>query len=308
MSTDHIINIIGNTPLVRLNKIVPKRCAEVYVKLEYYNPTGSYKDRMASSIILEAEKRGVLKQGMTVTECTAGSTGTLLAFVCRAKGYPFKVISSDAFAKEKLQAMRLFGAELELLKSQNGKITPDLIPRMMEHVRKISEEKGYYWTRQFENPDVIEGFRPMGKEIVFGLNKPVDVFCAGVGTAGMFAGVSIELKQAYPSSKVVALEPASAPLISKGLRGSHKIEGIGVGFVPPFLEKAVYDEVRTIEEERARFMAKQLALEEGIFAGTSSGLNIAAAVDIAKEIGPGYSVVTVACDSGWRYLSGSLFD
>jgi cysteine synthase len=303
-----VTGAVGNTPLVQLRKVVPEHCADIYVKLEYFNPTGSYKDRMALAIIEEAEKKGMLRPGMTVVECTGGSTGTSLAFVCAVKGYRLKIVSSDAFAKEKLQAMRLFGAELEILPSEDGKITPGLIPKMIERVAVIAAGEGAYCTDQFNNKDAVEGYRVMGKEILKQLHKPVDVFCAAVGTAGMVTGVSKELKKANSSTKLVLLEPASAPLISKGVKGSHKVEGIGVGFVPPLLKKEDYDEVRVVEEPAGRKMAKRLAAEEGIFAGTSSGINVTAAIEIGKEMGPGYTIVTVACDSGMKYFASGLFD
>lgn len=303
-----LVSTVGNTPLVRLQKVVPENCAAIYVKLEYFNPTGSYKDRMALAIIEEAEKRGVLKPGMTVVECTGGSTGTSLAFVCAVKGYHFKVVSSDAFAKEKLQSMRIFGADLELMASEGGKIAPDLIPRMVKRAAAIGEALGAYQTDQFNNQDALIGYQKMGIEILNQLDKPIDAFCGGVGTAGMITGVSKELKKANSAIRVVVLEPASAPLISQGIKGSHKVEGIGVGIVPPMLNRSNYDAVMTIEETEARKMAKRLAAEEGIFAGTSSGLNVAAAIEIGKEIGPVGTVVTVACDSGLKYLAGGLFD
>ncbi len=303
-----IIAAIGNTPLVKLQKIVPENCADIYVKLEYFNPTGSYKDRMALSIIENAEKRGTLKAGMTVVECTGGSTGTSLAFVCSVKGYRFYVVSSDAFAKEKLQSMRLFGAELEITLSDGGKITPDLIPRMIKRTQEIGLQPGTYLTRQFENPDVIDGYQAMGREILQQLNAPISAFCGAVGSGGMVAGVSKILKAKRDDTRIIILEPASAPLISKGIKGTHKIDGIGVGFVPPFLNSGSYDEVRTIEEPEARNMVKLLAAEEGIFAGTSTGMNIAAVIEIGRELGPGHTVVTVACDSGMKYLSSGLFD
>ena len=216
INTHSIAAAVGNTPLVRLQKVVPQNCAAIYVKLEYFNPTGSYKDRMALAIIEEAEKRGELKPGMTVVECTGGSTGTSLAFVCAVKGYKFMVVSSDAFAKEKLQSMRIFGADLEIFPSEGGKITPDLIPKMVERAAAIGKELGAYQTNQFRNRDAIEGYRNMGKEILKQLASPVDAFCGAVGTAGMITGVSKELKSANANTKVIVLEPASAPLISQG--------------------------------------------------------------------------------------------
>ena len=304
----NILSSIGNTPLVQLMKIIPQHCADIYVKLEYFNPTGSYKDRMALAIIAEAEKRGELRPGMNVVECTGGSTGTSLAFVCSNKGYAFKAISSDAFAKEKLKAIQMFGGELELVPSEGGKITPDLIPKMISRAEVLAAKTGTYWTRQFTNIDALEGYKLMGTEISNQLNKTVDVFCAAVGTAGMAAGVSSALKKINSNTKVVILEPASAPLISKGIKGSHKVEGIGVGLIPPLLEHLHYDEVQVIEEEAARAMARLLVSKEGIFAGISSGMNVSAAIEIGKKLGPGHSVVTVACDSGLKYMAGGLFD
>jgi cysteine synthase A len=306
--TDTILSAIGRTPLVRLMKIVPPNCADIYVKLEYFNPTASYKDRMALAIIEGAEKRGELKPGMNVVECTGGSTGTSLAFVCSAKGYAFKAISSDAFAQEKLKAIQMFGGELELVPSQDGKITPDLIPTMMKRAEALAAAPGTYWTRQFTNFDALEGYRMLGEEIVAKLNKPIHVFCAAAGTAGMVMGVAQALTKANPSTKIIVLEPASAPLLSKGTKGSHKVEGIGVGIVPPLLSKEHYNEVQTVEEAEARKIANLLVLKEGILAGTSTGMNVAAAIEIGKKLGPGHTVVTVACDSGLKYLAGGLFE
>jgi cysteine synthase A len=303
-----ILDSIGNTPLVRLKNIVPKDCASIYVKLEYFNPTGSYKDRMAYAIIHEAEKKGLLKRGMTVVEFTGGSTGTSLALVCSAKGYRFKAVSSDAFAREKLKSMEMFGAELVVIPSDGGKITPELFEIMISEVEKITAAGNAFRPDQFNNKDALKGYQVMGKEIMEQLAGSIDVFCAGVGTAGMLTGVSLALKEGNPKTKVIALEPASAPLISQGTKGSHKIEGIGVGIIPPLLEKRLYDEIRTIEETDGREMAKLLVSREGILAGTSSGLNVAAAISVGKELGPDGAVVTVAVDSGMKYLAGGLFD
>lgn len=303
----NILQTIGNTPLVKLFKIVPENCADIYVKLEYFNPTGSYKDRMALAIIEAAEARGDIKQGTTVVEFTGGSTGTSMAFICAVKGHHFKVICSDAFAKEKLKTMRLFGADLEIIESEGGRITPSLFIKMEERVRQIVNETGAYWTKQFYNEDAQLGYKKLGKEITDRLNN-IDVFCAGVGTAGMLTGVSQQLKNNNKETKVIALEPASAAFISTGVKGSHRVEGIAPGIVPPLLTKESYDEVRAINESDARKTAKLLAAHEGIFAGTSSGLNVFAAIEIGKELGKGKTVVTVAADSGMKYLAGDLFD
>ncbi|MBD2751312.1 PLP-dependent cysteine synthase family protein [Spirosoma validum] len=302
------LQAIGRTPLVRLNKVVGPDSAEVFVKLEYYNPTGSYKDRMALAMIEEAERSGALRPGMTVVECTGGSTGTSLAFVCAVKGYQFQVVSSDAFAKEKLQTMQAFGADLILIPSQGGKITPDLIPSMRERARELAQRPDAYFTDQINNAASKKGYKRIGKEIVEQLDRPINVFCGGVGTAGMLMGVSMALREAGQATRIVALEPASAPLLSTGQPGSHRVEGIAIGIVPPLLDKNLYDEARTVDEADARQMSRRLAREEGIFAGISSGLNVAAAVQLAQELGPGHTVVTVACDSGMKYLAGDLYD
>ena len=303
----NILQTIGNTPMVKLSKIVPANCADIYVKLEYFNPTGSYKDRMALAIIEEAVARGDIYPGQAIVEYTGGSTGTSLAFVCAVKGYPLTLVSSDAFAREKLKTMQLFGAKLEIIEAEVGRITPSLFVWMEEKVKKIVNDTGAYWVKQFENDDALQGYRNLGKEITARLEN-IDVFCAGVGTAGMLTGVSKELKEKNRKIAVIALEPASAALLSQGTSGSHRVEGIGTGKIPPLLTKDSYDAVRAIEESDARRTARLLAAEEGIFAGTSSGLNVYAAIEIGKELGPGKTVVTVACDSGMKYLAGDLFD
>ena len=308
-SNSSILQKIGNTPLVKLSKIVPEHCADIYVKLEYFTPTGSYKDRMALAMIEEAEKRGDIKPGATIVEYTGGSTGTSLAFICAVKGYHFKVVSSDAFAKEKLKTMRSFGADLEIIPAEEGRITPSLFIKMEERVKQIVADNGAYWTRQFHNEDAVEGYKMLGQEIIDEVPTSIDVFCGGVGTAGMLTGVSRVLKAKNKETIIVALEPASSAFLSTGIKGSHRVEGMGIGTMPPLFEKEKsYDDVRAIDESSARKMAKLLATEEGIFAGTSSGLNIFAAIEIGKELGPGKTVLTVACDSGMKYLTGDLFD
>jgi cysteine synthase len=301
-----ILEAIGNTPVVRLNRVVPKNCADVYVKLEYYNPTGSYKDRMALAMIEEAEKRGDLQPGMTVVEYTGGSTGSSLAFVCAVKGYKFHVVSSDAFANEKIQTMKAFGAEVEIVPSKDRKTTPDLIPRMMERAREITNSVPSYFTNQIYNRDILKGYEKLGIELVEQLSS-VHAFCASAGTAGMIMGVSGVLHRLNPTPRVVVLEPTTSPVISKGIKGTHDVEGISVGLVPPLLDKSLYDEARTVDETEARKMARRLAKEEGIFAGTSTGMNVVAAIELARELGPGKVVATAAVDSGLKYLAGHLF-
>ena len=303
-----ITGAVGNTPLVKLQNIVPRESADVYVKLEYFNPTGSYKDRMALALIEEAEKRGDLKPGMTVVEYTGGSTGTSLAWVCATKGYKFKAISSNAFAKEKLQTISLFGADLEIIHSEGGMITPELFDRMKARTDELCTDPNYYPTRQFSNEDAFTGYKTLGLEIVKQMPAPISAFCAAAGTAGMVGGVTQIIKANDPNTKVVILEPASSPVLTKGIKGTHQVEGIGVGYFPVLLHKAVYDEFRAIEEDDARAMTKMLAAKEGIFAGISSGLNVVAALQLAKELGPGHNVVTIACDSGMKYLASGLFN
>jgi cysteine synthase len=302
-----ILQAIGNTPVVRLSKVVPPNCADVLVKLEYYNPTGSYKDRMALAMIEEAERRGDLKPGMTVVEYTGGSTGSSLAFVCAVKGYRFHVVSSDAFAAEKLQTMRVFGAELNIVPSQDGQVTPDLIPQMIESARAIAESEPSYFTDQIRNSDSVKGYEAIGRELIEQVDGTIHAFCASVGAAAMLMGVAHILRNSNPATKIIALEPASAPLLSKGFSGTHHVEGIGIGLVPPLLDKSYCDEARGIDEVEARQMAWRLAREEGIFAGTSSGMNVLGAIELAQELGPGHTVVTVAVDSGLKYLSGDLY-
>ena len=300
--------VVGHTPLVRLSKVVPPGAADVFVKLEWFNPTGSYKDRMALAMIEEAEKRGDLVEGMTVVEYTGGSTGSSLAFVCAAKGYRFRVVSSDAFAIEKRRTMTALGAELILVPSEDGKITPDLVPRMMEKASELASEPGTYFTDQMHNQDSLVGYRQIGDELIDQLDRPIDVFCAAVGTAGMSMGVAGALRDAGSPTRVVVFEPASTPVISAGVAGKHRVEGIGVGFVPPLLDSGMYDEARAIEEDEGREMARRLAAEEGLLAGISSGLNVAGALQIASELGEGHTVVTVAVDTGLKYLGGDLFE
>jgi cysteine synthase len=302
-----VLQAIGNTPVVRLNKVVQPNSADVFVKLEYYNPTGSYKDRMALSMIEEAEKRGDLRSGMTVVEYTGGSTGSSLAFVCAVKGYRFHVVSSDAFAVEKLQTMKAFGAQLTIVPSKGGQVTPDLVPQMMQRARKIAESEPSYFTNQVHNADAAKGYEQIGHELVEQVGGPIHAFCASVGTAHMLMGVAHVLRRLNPSPRIVAFEPASSPAISRGISGTHHVEGIGIGFVPPLLDKVYYDEARGIDEAEARQMAWRLAREEGIFAGTSSGMNVLGACLLARELGPGKTVVTVAVDSGLKYLAGDLF-
>lgn len=299
--------VVGQTPAVRLAKVVPPGAADVFVKLEWFNPTGSYKDRMALAMVEEAEKRGDLREGMTVTEYTGGSTGSSLAYVCATKGYRFKVVSSDAFAEEKLTTMRAFGAEVTIVPSKGGMVTPDLIQRMIQQAAVFAKEPDTFWTDQLNNSDALAGYRGIGTELLEQFESGFDIFCAAVGTAGLTMGVSAALHDGDSAAKVVIFEPASTPIISKGEAGTHHVEGIGIGMVPPLLDSRRYDEVRAIDEADGRYMARRLASEEGLLAGTSTGLNVYGAIELARELGSGHTVVTVAVDTGLKYLAGDLF-
>ncbi|MGB2671435.1 MAG: cysteine synthase family protein [Candidatus Acidiferrum sp.] len=304
---DSVLEAIGNTPVVRLKKVVSPGMAEVLVKLEYYNPTGSYKDRMALAMIEGAEARGELRKGMRVVEWTGGSTGSSLAMVCAIKGYPFTPISSDGFADEKLRTMRLFGGDLEIFPAEGGKLAPELYQRMKRRAEELAQEPGTFYTNQFNNQDAIRAYMGIGKELAEQAGNGLTAFCGGVGTGGMIVGVSRALKEAGCKARIVALEPAGSPVLTTGKGGAHRVEGIAAGFRPPHLKDGDFDEVRTVEEGAAREMARRLAKEEGIFAGTSSGLNVAAALQLARELGSGSTVATVAVDTGFKYLAGDLY-
>jgi cysteine synthase A len=301
------LDTIGNTPLVELRRLVPPDAAQILVKLEYFNPTGSYKDRMARAMIEGAEARGELTPGMTVVEYTGGSTGSSLALVCAIKGYPLTIVTSDAFAPEKLKTIAAFGATLVIEPSDDGQITPDLIPRMMERAKSIVAEGNAYATDQFRNHDMLDGYAGIAHELADEVDGGFDAFCGGIGTGGMVIGVSRALKARGVMARIIGVEPASSPVLSKGRKGSHHIEGVGVGFAPPLLQDGDLDGVLAIDEGEARETARRLAREEGILAGTSTGMNVAAALQLARELGPGKTVVTVAVDSGLKYLTGELF-
>jgi len=304
----NILDTIGNTPIVKLQKIVPEGSGEVYVKLEANNPTGSKKDRMALAMIEGAEKRGILKKGMSVVEYSGGSTGAGLALVCGIKGYRFRLITADVFGKEKIGLMKALGADLEIIESGNGKITKELISKMISRASEISNEPGTFFTDQLNNSDVIEGFVPLGDEILQQLGKDVDAICDTIGTAGTLMGIAKSFQNVGSNCKIVALEPASSPILSKGIRGAHNVEGIGLGFIPAIYNSKYVDNVITIEESTARKTCRDLAIREGIFCGTSSGMNVAGALKLSKDLGPKSRVVAVACDTGLKYLSDGLFD
>jgi cysteine synthase A len=301
-----VLDAVGSTPLVRLRRLVAPASADVVVKLEYFNPTGSYKDRMALAMIEGAERRGTLRPGMRVVEYTGGSTGSSLALVCAMKGYDFHPLSSDAFAAEKLDTMRAFGAELELVPSDGGKVTPGLFDRFKARIKELAQDPNTFWTDQFNNADAIEGYANIGRELLAQAGR-VDAFVGMVGTAGMLVGVSQALKRAGAGTRIVALEPSTSPFLTTGKAGPHRVEGTAAGFWPPHLTVGSYDEARAINEDAGRTMARRAAREEGIFAGTSTGLNLAAAIEVARELGPGKVVATVAVDTGLKYLAGDLY-
>ena len=303
---DSVLRSIGSTPVVRLQRLVTPGSAEVVVKLESFNPTASYKDRMALAMIEGAEKRGTLRPGMRVVEYTGGSTGSSLAMVCAMKGYEFHPLSSDAFSAEKLDTMRAFGADLEVLPSDGGKVTPALFDRFKKRIKELAQDPNTYWTDQFNNPDALDGYGNIGRELAEQVGT-VDAFVAMVGTAGMLVGVSKALKQAGSTARIIALEPNTSAFLTTGKGGPHRVEGTAAGFWPPHLVPGSFDEVRVIEEDAGRAMARRAAREEGIFAGTSTGMNLAGALDVARELGPGKVVATVAVDTGLKYLAGDLY-
>jgi cysteine synthase A len=226
--------------------------------------------------------------------------------VCAIKGYAFHPLSSDAFAAEKLETMRAFGAELEVVPSEGGKVTPALFDRFKARIAELTSEPGTYWTRQFENTDAIDGYANIGRELIAQAGR-VDAFTGAVGTAGMLVGVSRALKQAGAAARIVALEPSTSPFLTTGRGGAHRVEGTAAGFWPPHLVHGTFDEARAIDEEEGRAMARRAAKEEGIFAGTSTGINLVGALQLARELGPGKVVATVAVDTGLKYLAGDLY-
>ena len=298
---------IGNTPIVRLGRVAEDAAASVFVKLEYFSPTGSYKDRMALAVIEGAERDGLLRKGDTVIEYTGGSTGSSLAFVCAVKGYKLKIVTSDAFSEEKRNTMKAFGAELFIVKSEGGKTTPGLIPEMMRVAKEMGKENHTYLTDQFNNRHVLEGYNALGREILEQMGGRIDAFVASFGTAGCSMGVAEVLKARSRGIGVFLVEPAESPVVSRGIKGTHDIEGIGAGFVPPLLRKELYDDILVVSTEASNEMARRLALEEGIFSGSSTGANVVASLEVARRLGAGKSVVTLAVDTGLKYLSKEVY-
>ncbi len=306
MAAASILDAIGNTPMVRLRLIVPASDAEIWVKLEYRNPTGSMKDRMGLSMIEGAERDGLLEPGTTVVEYTGGSTGPALALVCRAKGYGARIVISECFSDERIQLMRALGAELELIPAveERGRVTAQDITNMVERAAELAQEPGTYATDQFRNPYVIPGHRDMlGREIWEQTDGAVTAFCHGIGTGGSVLGVSDALKSRNEEVRIVALEPAGSAAISGGPSGSFAMQG-WTGIVPPHWDGSRVDEVWAIADDEALEMTVRLAREEGIFAGTSTGANVVGSLRLAEELPPGSIVVTLAVDSGFKYMTG----
>jgi cysteine synthase len=302
-----ILDAIGNTSLVQLRKVVPPNCANVFAKLEWENPTASMKDRMALAAISRAEADGRLKPGGTVVEYTGGSTGTSLALVCAAKGYRIKIVTSDAFSAEKRDHMVALGAELTLVPSEGGLTTKKLILDMIETARQLSEEPNTYWVDQLNNEDTITGYYALGEEIWNQTNGEVDVFVHSVGTAASSRGVATVLKKHRAEIKVICVEPAESSVLLGGQPGAHKIEGVGIGYTPPLWEPLLVDEVLPIATADAKEMARRLAREEALFAGTSAGANVFAAIQVARRLGPGHTIVTLLPDSGLKYLTTDVY-
>jgi cysteine synthase A len=305
---DSVLKAIGRTPVVRLRHVVSPEGTDVLVKLEFINPTGSYKDRMALAMIEGAEASGRLRPGMRVIEFTGGSTGSSLGMVCAAKGYRFVVLSSDAFSREKLLTMKAFGADLRIVPSDGGKVTPALFDRFRKEIAVLAAEPDTFWTDQFHNEDAIRGYMDIGHELLEQTGGQVDAFCGAVGTGGMLRGVALALRTVGSRPRIVAVEPSSSPALTEGHGGAHRVEGIATGSVPPHMTDKPYDEARALDEDEGRAMARRLAREEGLLVGTSSGLNIAAAVRLARELGRGKTVATVAVDTGLKYLASDLFE
>jgi cysteine synthase A len=302
-----ILQAIGNTSMVRLGRVVPPNSADIFVKLEWENPTGSMKDRMALAVIGRAEADGRLKPGDTVVEYSGGSTGASLALVCAAKGYRLRIVTSDAFSREKRDHMAALGAELTLVPSEGGLTTRKLILEMIEAARALSQEPHTYWIDQLNNHDSIAGYSSLGEEIWSQTKGEIGAFVHSAGAAASVRGVATVLKRHQPSVRIVVVEPAESSVLSGGRAGPHRIEGIGIGRTPPLWEPTLMDEILPVSTEDAEDMARRLAREEALFAGTSSGANVVAAIQVAARLGPGAKVVTLMVDSGLKYLSTDVY-
>jgi cysteine synthase len=298
----NILHCIGNTSLLALRNIVPENGARILLKLESENPSGSMKDRMALAMIEAAEADGRLKADGSIVEYTGGSTGVSLSLVCAVKGYPLHIVTSDAFAREKLDHMKVLGAKLQILRSERGGMTEKLTRDMIEAARIITLETGGFWTDQLNNKDQLAAYRQMAEEIWTQTGGQIDGFVQSVGTAASLRGTGEALRRHNERIRIVAVEPAESPVLSGGEAGAHKIDGIGVGFVPPLWRDGIADRIEQVSTEEAAAMALRLAREEGLFAGTSTGGNVIAALRLAEQLESGATVVTVMCDTGMKYL------
>lgn len=307
MTSRSILDAIGRTPLVRLERIAPSGGATIVAKLEFANPTGSMKDRMARAAIEAAAADGRLPPGGTVVEYTAGTTGVSLAFVCAALGYDLEIVFSDAFSDEKRVTMKAFGANITDVQSDRKQITEALIKKMIATAEDVSQKPGHWWCDQLNNHDAIAGYAPLGEEIWRETGGRVDAFVHAVGTAHSIHGAGDVLRRHSPAVRIIAVEPAESAVLSGRPSGAHHIEGIGIGFLPPLWDPARVDEIVAVPSAEAQAMARRLAREEAIFAGASSGANVAAAVQVAQRLGPDAVVATIIVDSGLRYISTSLF-
>ena len=302
-----VLGGIGNTPLVQLRHIVPRGAARVVAKLEWANPTGSMKDRMANAAVTRAELDGRLRPGGTVVEYTAGTTGVSLGLVCAAKGYGLEIVFSEAFSEEKRRTMQAFGARVTDVPSDNKKITEALIKGMINAAAEISRRPGHWYCDQLNNHDAIEGYIPLGEEIWQQTDGRIDAFVHSVSTAHSIPGVTEALWGHRREIRIVAVEPEESAVLSGKPSGSHKIEGIGIGFIPPLWRPELVNEIQTVTTSDAKQMTRRLAREEGIFAGTSSGANVVAAIRVAQRLGQDATVATIIVDSGMRYLSTDIF-
>jgi len=302
-----ILGSVGGTPLVELHGLAPSGCARVLVKLESHNPTGSMKDRMARSVVDGALASGRLAASGSVVEYTGGSTGTSLAFVCAARGIGITLVSSDAFSREKRDHMRALGATVIEIPSEGGGTTKELIRSMIARAAELSALPGRFFADQFHNPDAAAGYAPLAEELWAQSAGRIDAFVQSVGTAQCITGVARVLRSRSGAIRIVAVEPAESPVLSGGLPGAHKIEGVGPGFVPPMWSEDLADEIEQVSTSEAKAMARRLAREEALFAGTSSGANVVAALRVAERLGPGRTVATLICDSGLKYLSTDLY-
>ena len=299
----NILQCIGNTTLMALRNIVPGSGARILLKLESENPTGSMKDRMALAMIEAAEADGRLRADGSVVEYTGGSTGVSLSLVCAVKGYPLHIVTSDAFAREKLEHMRILGARLQILRSESGRMTEKLTRDMVEAARVIALETGSFWTDQLNNKDQLAAYHELAEEIWLQSEGRIDGFVQSVGTAASLRGTGEALRRRDERIRIVAVEPSESPVLSGGRTGAHKIDGVGAGFVVPLWRKDIADRIEQVSTEEAAAMALRLAREEGLFAGTSTGANVIAALRLAERLGPDATVVTVMCDTGMKYLS-----